>query len=220
MPGVTISAAYGCGGAVVAPAVAEQLGMPLLDRAISSAVASQLHVTLQEAEGAELKRSLVGRFFSVLAPLAGGVLGAGTDAAPPDADLGWDDADTFREQAERLMKEAISSGAVILGRGGTAALRNEPGVLRVRLFGDVERRIAQGAIVEGVDESTARARQPEVDAARRLYFRKLYHDDIDQLTYYHLQLDSTVLPLATCADIIVTAYRALVPPGGDTPSPR
>jgi hypothetical protein len=60
MPGVTISAAYGCGGAVVAPAVAEQLGMPLLDRAISSAVASQLHVTLQEAEGAELKRSLWG----------------------------------------------------------------------------------------------------------------------------------------------------------------
>jgi hypothetical protein len=114
------------------------------------------------------------------------VLGAGTDAAPPDADLGWDDADTFREQAERLMMEAISTGAVILGRGGTAALRNEPGVLRVRLFGDVARRIAQGAIVEGVDESTARARQPKVDAARRLYFRKLYHDDIDQLTYYHL----------------------------------
>jgi len=118
------------------------------------------------------------------------------------------------------LEKTTVTGSLRQGDFAPLSLRNEPSVLRVRLFGDVERRIAQGAIVEGVDESTARARQPEVDAARRLYFRKLYHDDIDQLTYYHLQLDSTVLPLATCADIIVTAYRALVPPAGDPPSPR
>ena len=210
MPGVTISASYGCGGAVIAPAVARELHMPLLDRAISSAVATQLHVSVQEAEGAQVKRSLVGRFFTMLTPLAGGVLGAGTDAAPPDADLTVEDeAEEFRRQAERIMHTAIAGGAVILGRGGTAALRDQPGVLRVRLFGDMRRRVVQGARVEGVDEATARARQPEVDAARRQYFRKLYHDDIDQLPYYHLQLDSTVLPLVTCTELIVSAFHAL-----------
>lgn len=86
MRGVTISGQFGAGGSVVAPDVAKRLSLPLLDRAISSEIAAQLHVTLHEAEGAELKRSVVGRFFSVLSPLAGGALGAGTDAAPPDAD--------------------------------------------------------------------------------------------------------------------------------------
>ena len=79
MPGVTISAGYGAGGSIIAPEVARQLGLPLLDRAISSHVAAQLQVSVQEAEGAIIRRPLVDRFFSVLSPLAGGVLGAGTD---------------------------------------------------------------------------------------------------------------------------------------------
>jgi hypothetical protein len=82
MPGVTISAGYGAGGSIIAPEVARQLGLPLLDRAISSHVAAQLKVSVQEAEGAVIKRSGPGRFLAVLAPLAGGVLGAGTDCAP------------------------------------------------------------------------------------------------------------------------------------------
>jgi hypothetical protein len=47
MPGVTISAGYGAGGSVVAPEVAGRLGLPLLDRAISSRIAAQLHVSVQ-----------------------------------------------------------------------------------------------------------------------------------------------------------------------------
>ena len=47
MPGVTISAGYGAGGSVVAPHVAKLLGLPLLDRAISSRVAAQLRVSVK-----------------------------------------------------------------------------------------------------------------------------------------------------------------------------
>src|SRR3984957_19159318 len=83
MPGVTISAGYGAGGSLIAPRVATLLGLPLLDRAISSHVAAQLRVSVQEAEGGLIKRSLPDRFLAVLAPLAHGALGAGTDCAPP-----------------------------------------------------------------------------------------------------------------------------------------
>src|SRR6185437_4771817 len=139
MPGVTISAGYGAGGSIVAPAVASILQLPLLDRAISSAVAEELHVSLHEAQEGELaKRSLADRFLAVLTPLAGGVLGAGTDAAPPDAPPPPDEGAPFREQAEAIMREALATGAVILGRAGAAALIEEPGVLRVRLFGPKE----------------------------------------------------------------------------------
>jgi cytidylate kinase len=209
MPGVTISAGYGTGGSTIAPLVAERLGLPLLDRAISSDVAAQLHVTAQEAEGGAFKRSLVGRFLGVLAPLAGGVLGAGTDAAPPHAVPPPDDADLFRERAEAIMRAALSTGAVILGRGGAAAFRDEPDILRVRLFGSRPARIAHAARAQGVDAQTAEQRLPEVDNARAQYVRRLYSCDIDDPTLFDLQINSTVLSADACAELIVRAYGDL-----------
>jgi cytidylate kinase len=208
MPAVTISAAYGAGGSVVAPAVAERLGYPLLDRAISSRVAEQLHVTVQEAEGGTLNRSLAERFFGVLAPLAGGVIGTGADSAP-QAGLPADDATLFREQAEQIMRAAIEDGAVILGRAGAAAFRDRPDVLRVRLFGPEGARAEQASRVERIDLDSAIRRLPEVDRARAQYVRRLYGCDIDDPQLYHLHLDSTTVPLDACADLIVTAYQRL-----------
>jgi cytidylate kinase len=209
MPGVTISAQYGAGGSVVAPAVAKILQLPLLDRAISSEVAAKLRVTVREAEGGELKRSPADRFLSVLRPLAGGVVGAGTDAAPDPMQVD-DDAAPFREQAELIMKDAMDTGAVILGRAGSAAFRDWADVLRVRLFGPAEARIAQAARVEHTDPVTARRRLPEVDRARSQYVRRLYGVDIDNGSLYHLQIDSTAIPPEVCADLIVRAYESLV----------
>ena len=49
MGSVTIAATYGAGGSVIARAVAEQLGLPLIDRAIPSALAEQLDERLRAA---------------------------------------------------------------------------------------------------------------------------------------------------------------------------
>jgi cytidylate kinase len=208
MPGITISAGYGAGGSIIAPEVARQLGLPLLDRAISSHVAAQLRVSVQEAEGGVIKRSGPGRFLAVLAPLAGGVLGAGTDCAPPEAFPPPDDAALFREQAEAIMRKALVTGAVILGRAGGAAFRDEPGVLRVRLFGPEEARIAQAARIEDVDVATARQRLPEVDRARAQYVQRLYGFDIDDPELYHLQIDTTAMPIEAGVRLITAAYRS------------
>jgi cytidylate kinase len=208
MPGVTISAGYGAGGSVVAPAVAERLGYRLLDRAISSRVAEQLHVSVTEAEAGALKRSLVERFVGVLAPLAGGVIGLGDDPAN-SAPLPMDDAAEFRRLADAILLDALPRGAVILGRAGAAALRERADVLRVRLFGPDAARVEQAARLEGIDRETAAARLPEVDRARAQYVHRLYGADIDDPSLYHLHIDSTRIPLARCADVIVTAFAAL-----------
>jgi cytidylate kinase len=165
-------------------------------------------VSVQEAEGGVIKRSGPGRFLAVLAPLAGGVLGAGTDCAPPEAFPPPDDAALFREQAEAIMRKALVTGAVILGRAGGAAFRDEPGVLRVRLFGPEEARIAQAARIEDVDEATARQRLPEVDRARAQYVMRLYGFDIDDPELYHLQIDTTAMPIEAGVGLITAAYRS------------
>jgi cytidylate kinase len=209
MPGVTISAGYGAGGSVVAPGVAQRLGLPVLDRAISSRVAALLQVTVPEAVGAEIQRPLVDRLLGIFTPLAGGLLCAGTDAAPPEAVPPPDDAALFREHAEGIMSEALAAGAVILGRAGAAAFRGRPDVLRVRLFGPPEARMVQASRIENVDLPAARQLLPEVDRARAQYVRRLYGVSIDDPDLFDLQIDSTALPLDACADIIVSAYRAL-----------
>jgi cytidylate kinase len=213
MPGVTISAGYGAGGSLIAPQVAQRLGLPLLDRAISARVAAQLHVSVQEAEGGAVRRSLTERFFSSLAPLTADVLAVGTDSHLRDAAEPPDEAAQFRRQAEAIMRAALVSGAVILGRAGAAAFRAEPGVLRVRLFGTADARVAQAIRHGDIDEGTARQRRAEVDRARAQYVRRLYRADIDDPDLFHLHLDSTALPLEACADLIAAAYRAFPPAG-------
>ena len=207
MPAVTISAGYGAGGSVVARAVAERLGFRLLDRAISSQVAQKLQVTVAEAEDATVRRSFAERFFGVLAPMAGGV--AGDPDGALEAAMPTQEGELFREHAEAIIRQALPDGAVILGRAGAAALQDEPGVLRVRLFGPKAARIAQAARVEGVDEATAARRLSEVDRARAHYVKRLYSRDIDDPALYHLQIDSTLVPLETCAEIITAAFTAV-----------
>jgi cytidylate kinase len=202
MRGVTISAGYGTGGSVIARLVAQTLGLPLLDRAISTEIAAKLQVSLAEAEGASFARSRIDRFLHLLAPLAGGVLGAGTDAAPPEATPAPDEAELFREQVEAIMREALAAGAVILGRGGAAAFRDRSDILRVRLFGSRRARIAHAVLAQGI----------EVDNARAHYVRRLYNVNIDDPELFDLQLNSTVLAPDTCVDIIATAFGALTAP--------
>lgn len=211
MPGVTISSGFGAGGSVVAPAVARALGLTLIDRAISAKVAARLQVTVQEAEDGTPKQSFGARFLQLLAPLGGGVWGAGTDSAPLDELLPEDEATRFREQSEQVLAEAMDAGAVVLGRAGAAAFRNTPGVLRVRLFGDPEKRIAQAARIEGLSEADARALLTKTDKARAHYVRRLYQVNVDDPALYHLQIDSTALSLEACTALIVAAYRSQYP---------
>jgi cytidylate kinase len=205
MPGVTVSASYGAGGSAIARRVAKRLGYPMLDRAISAQIADQLQVSVDEAASAHVKRSLAERFFAILTPLAGGVVGAEGSDALPVTDYG--EAAVFRSRAEELMRSAVADGVVILGRAGAAALRDEPDVLRVRLFGPAERREARAARIEGVTPQEAARRRTTVDAARAEYVRRLYGCDIDDPVLYHLHVDSTVLSVDTCVNLISAAFE-------------
>jgi cytidylate kinase len=211
MPGVTISGGYGAGGSVIGPMVAERLGLQLLDRAISATVAAQLDVTVEEATAGAPNRSLVERLLTFMSPLANDALGTPVDpqASAAAASL-TDEGAAFRDEAERIMREALRSGAVIVGRAGAAALRDEPDVLRVRLFGRPEARAIQGARLQGIELEVARERLAQVDRARDQYVRRLYRISVDAPEVFHLQLDSTVIPLDTCVEVIVTAYRGLL----------
>lgn len=209
MPAVTLSAAYGTGGSQVARGLAERLGYPLLDRAISAEVAQRLNVSVAEAEKGSKKRSFAERFYGPLSAMSDAVVSSDEQDAI-NAALIVDNDQVFRQSAENIMRAAVPGGAVILGRAGAAALHGLPDVLTVRLFGDRQRRTARAAVVEAVDAETAAIRLAQVDKARARYVRHLYGRDIDDPDLYDLQIESTLVPAETCIEIIAMAFAAFL----------
>jgi cytidylate kinase len=79
--------------------------------------------------------------------------------------------------------------------------------MHVWLHGPVERRVRQAAELEGIDEIEARRRLELTDRARYAYVDALYGVDPRAPGLYQLVIDSTAIPLETCAELIARAAR-------------
>jgi cytidylate kinase len=201
-PVVTISATYGSAGSRIGRRVAEDLGVPFVDRAIPGAVAAELGMSLPDAEAHDdagptaLERVM--RSLAAVGPVSG-------------IDFRADFGDrTFCEATEQVIRRHVEcGGGVILGRAGAVVLRDRPATLHVRLDGPVERRVERAMRLEGIDRATAERRRRDNDAARAAYVRVFYGVDAADADLYHVFLDSTVLGEDLCADLIVRAARTI-----------
>jgi cytidylate kinase len=210
MPGrmgtVTIAAAYGAGGSVIAPRVAERLGLPLVDRAIPVPLAHELAGPLQQAlaEDEHRRPGPVGRALSRAIDLAGLFVGV----PMPARELGADERVAATEEA--LRRCADRGGAVVLGRACVFVLRRRPDTLHVRLDGSEAARLRQAMSHEGLDEATAAVQLKETDRARSAYVSHFYPGERwEDPANYHLVIDTTAISLDVCIDVIVAAATDL-----------
>jgi cytidylate kinase len=198
---VTVSATYGAGGSVAAPRLARLLGLPFADRLIP---AVDVTVAPPGGEGVteeERRQTSTGRFLARLAHVTGG-LGLPVPAAQ-------DMADPIRRRVEDSIAALVDSGgAVILGRAAAVVLAGHRRAYHVRLDGPYERRVAHAMAIEGTDAETARARLAETDRARARYVERLYGRNSADPGLYHLVIDSTVLDVDDCVDLVARAATA------------
>ncbi len=206
---VTVSATFGCGGAEIAPAVAERLGLPFHDRVIPAQVALRLGVPVADAEAAD--ESVVRGLWRVVASLGsmpdpvGGVL--------PDA--GVPDERSYRLQTERVVTDiADGAGGVVLGRAAALVLRDRPDALHVRLDGPPERRLAAAVAHLGRPADEVRRELQAADRARAAYVRHYHRCDPAEARHYHLVVDSTAFDHDLVVDLVVAAARARGISGG------
>src|SRR2546430_483019 len=110
---VTVSASYGAGGSIVAPALAERLELPFYDRLLRGPEAgSAVHIIEQLSEE-ERELAPSGRAVTSLGYVTGG-LGM---PVPTADDL--NPTDEMRRQIDASVHRiAHTTGGVILGRGG------------------------------------------------------------------------------------------------------
>jgi cytidylate kinase len=199
---ITVSAAYGAGGSMVAPALADRLGVPFLQRVTTSEghVAEpgpcDEQLSMDEAKTTPVHRLLA--HFTQAMP-------AGPTQSPPST---HHQDEHLRGHGEAGIRRLLASGSgVILGRAAAVVLGKDRG-FHVRLDGPAERRVVQGAVVEGISEEQARERLRAADKARTAYVRRLYRCDPADASLYHLVIDSTAMPLDTVIELILTAARA------------
>lgn len=209
---VTISATYGTAGHEVGPAVAERLGVPFVDRAIPTAVAADLGCSLEEALAHDDRAEHgLGRLLSGALRLPTVTFGGVDMYVPgplPHA------PEEFVRRAEKVLREtARTRGGVFLGRAGALVLADHPGALHVRLDAPLERRVRRAAELGGMTEREARRIIEDNDRARSAYVRAFYRADPADPRHYHLLVDTTVIPVPVCVDMIVMAAEALDPPG-------
>jgi cytidylate kinase len=199
---VTISAPYGAGGAEIAPAVAERLGLPFHDRAIPAQVAGRRGVPVAEAEANDetVVRGLW-RLVASLGTMPDPVGGALATSSLPDERA-------YRQQTEKVLTEmADGVGGVVLGRAAAMVLGDRPDALHVRLDGPADRRLAAAVARSGRPEEEVRRDLEANDRTREAYVRHFYRCDPRASQHYHLVIDSTALPLETVVEIVVLAAR-------------
>jgi cytidylate kinase len=212
---ITVSAAYGAGGSVVAPALAQQLGVPFLQRVTTTAGqvtgVGPCHERLVEDEEKTTPVHRLLASFTHSMPV--GPTQSQLSARHHDYDL--------RCGAEAEIHQLLAGGGgVILGRAAAVVLGKDRG-FHVRLDGPPARRMAQGATIEGVSEEQARAHMQAADKARTAYVRRLYRADPADASLYHMVIDSTAIPLDTVIEVILAAVREQIaaPPAHRDPAP-
>lgn len=199
-PVVTISAAYGTGGSLVGPRLADRLGVTFLDRAIPVSVADLLEVPREGLTRKELPRDTFRRWLPRFAPAVRLFSGAAIDAEPAAIS-----EQEHRDATERVLHEYADAGAVIIGRAAAAVLRDQPGTLHVRLDGPADRRIGQAMVVLGVDRPTAERELMIADRARETYVQRWYGVNPHDPRCYDLIIDSTRINVDDCVELIAVA---------------
>jgi cytidylate kinase len=199
---ITISASYGAGGSVVAPALAERLGLPFLRRVTTS----EGHPTEpgpcdEQLTTEEIKATPVHRLLASFTQ----AMPTGPTVSPPST---HHQDRHLRDHGEAgIQRLRAVGGGVILGRAAAVVLGKDRG-FHVRLDGPPALRIARGAVIEGISEEQARSRLSAADKARTAYVRRLYRRDPADASLYHLVIDSTAIPLDTVTELILAAVNA------------
>lgn len=224
MRAITISREYGSGGGEIASRLAERLGWRLVDHEVVKQIAQRLGVEEEDAAAHdEHAESWVMQFLTTMQ-------GVGPMVALP-SNLSFPPTEASYTRALRdVVNGAVLAGqSVIVGRGSQIILRNRRDTLHVRIVAPLEQRIAYVMLRESLSHAEAQQRITQRDQERRRYLINNYRHTPDDAHLYDITLNTSVLDLDSCVELIVHALEAkatqltapttALGPAGERPAP-
>lgn len=210
---ITISRQYGSGGDEIASRVCELLGYRYFDKRMMAQVASEMGLTSKEVIDSQEDRHEILSFFDRLFGHKVMEAWVSTDEASGAriVELGELDSKRYVTMVRDLIQTAAEQGdVVIMGRGGQAILKDQPGVLHVRLEAPFDLRVRRVSEQQKfANPAAARDFVAGRDRAGADYIRTYYGADWDDSALYHLTLNTGLWDTESAAQIIADAVRRL-----------
>lgn len=113
---------------------------------------------------------------------------------------------SFSSEAE-LIKELAQNPCIILGRCASEILKGQPNVFNVYVCADKEDRIHRIMKKEDLSYEAARKMLEENDRKRADYYNEHTGKVWGDVSNYHMILDTTVLGMENCADILIRYFE-------------
>lgn len=224
MRAITISREYGSGGGEIASRLAERLDWRLVDHEVVKQIAERLGVEEEDAAAHdEHAESWVMQFLTTMQGVGPMV------ALPSNLSFPPTEASYTRALREVVNGAVLAGQSVIVGRGSQIILRHRRDTLHVRIVAPLEQRITYVMLRENLSRTEAQQRITQRDQERRRYLINTYRHAPDDAHLYDIALNTAVLDLDSCVELIVHALEAkasqlatpaaALGPAGERPAP-
>lgn len=190
---ITISREFGSGGRTIGREVAARLGINCYDSELIEKIAEESGLAKDYiADKGEYAHygSRLANIFSAERSFGGSTT----------QDYLW------KVQSKVILDLAEKEPCVIVGRCADYILREQADCLKVFIHADIRKRAERIVQVYGETDETPEKRLLDKDKRRKSYYHFYTDADWGQARNYHISLDSGVLGMEKCVDIIADLY--------------
>ena len=194
---ITISREFGSGGRTIGRLVAEKLGIPFYDKGLGNQVALESGFAPKFVE--ENGEHAPGSSRLAYAFAAQGVPGVMNGLST--ADFLWN------IQCSVILQLAEKGPCVIVGRNADYILKDRPDILHAFIHADMDFRADRIVRLYGESEKSPEARLNEKDKRRRVNYHHYTGQTWGMADNYDICLNSSVIGIEKCADIIASLAK-------------
>jgi cytidylate kinase len=214
MPVITISKEHGAGGKQISQNIARALSYELVDKAMIVKVAQNAKVTAEKVEkydqeGYDSMSKYLNNMLLANPSLYSGLGFELPMAGPGMLPAGYDffDAEQYLKFTQTVMENLYNKGNVVLvGRGSQVFLSDRPGCLHLKISAPLDYRIKRVMEKKGITEKEAKDVIHKRDKARSSYIRDFYQQDWNDVSLYHLIVNTAKMKTEA---IVATVKEAI-----------
>ena len=198
---ITISREFGSGGRTIGRQVAEKLGYKFYDAEIIERV----------IEKSGLSREIVEKYDEYATHKSSFLYSIAINSANASADSyhGTSFASQVHIAQIKVINEIAEEGnCVIIGRGADYILRDRADVLNVFVYADMKFKCDRVLSLYGETDKKIEDRIRDKDTKRRVFYRSFAMREWGVYQNYHMMLDSGIIGLDRCADMICDVVSA------------
>lgn len=191
---ITISREFGSGGRSIGKAVAEALNIPYYDKELIKQVAEKTGLSPEYVENAG--EHAPGKSFLSFLPHLG--IPQNFSGSMSAADFLW------CIQSKVILDLAEKEPCVIVGRCADYILKDDPDAFHVFIHAPTEFKADRIVRLYGESEKQPEERLADKDSKRRIHYKHFTGREWGQCQNYHLSLDSSLIGIERCVEIIVS----------------